>query len=105
VDLWAANVVLYELLTLQRPFTGSSPEEVFTKIVYRDYMPPSLIRPEIPEALDEIIHRGFAVNPEDRFPSAEAFAEALTPHYDERVGTPLAIAAVVRGLFGISDTT
>ena len=105
VDLWAANVVLYELLTLQRPFTGSTPEEVFTKIVYRDYMPPSLIRPEIPEALDEIIHRGFAVNPEDRFPSAEAFAEALTPHYDERVGTPLAIAAVVRGLFGISDTT
>lgn len=105
VDLWAANVVLYELLTLQRPFTGSTPEEVFTKIVYRDYLPPSLIRPEIPEALDEIIHQGFAVNPEDRFPSAEAFAEALAPHYDERVGTPLAIAAVVRGLFGISDTT
>ncbi len=104
VDLWAATVVLYELLTLQRPFTGSTPEEVFTKIVYRDYLPPSLLRPEIPEVLDEVIHRGFAVNPEDRFPSAEAFAEALTPHFDERVGTPLAIAAVVRGLFGISDS-
>ncbi|HET9251454.1 MAG TPA: carbamoyl-phosphate synthase large subunit, partial [Candidatus Eisenbacteria bacterium] len=34
VDLWAATVVLYELLTLQRPFTGATPEEVFdaTKI-------------------------------------------------------------------------
>jgi eukaryotic-like serine/threonine-protein kinase len=104
VDLWAATVVLYELLTLQRPFTGSTPEEVFTKIVYRDYLPPSLLRPEIPDALDEIIHRGFAVDPEDRFPSAEAYVEALVPHYDERVGTPLAIAAVVRGLFGISDS-
>jgi eukaryotic-like serine/threonine-protein kinase len=104
VDLWAATVVLYELLTLQRPFTGSTPEEVFTKIVYRDYLPPSLLRPEIPEALDEIIHRGFAIDPEDRFPSAQAYAEALVPHYDERVGTPLAIAAVVRGLFGISDS-
>lgn len=103
VDLWAATVVLYELLTLQRPFTGSTPEEVFTKIIYRDYLPPSLMRPEIPEVLDEVIHRGFAVNPEDRFPSAEAFAEALAPHYDERVGTSLAIAAVVRGLFGLSD--
>ena len=43
------------------------------------------------------------MNPEDRFPSASVFAEALVPHYDERVGTSLAIAAVVRGLFGISD--
>ena len=43
------------------------------------------------------------MNPEDRFVTAEAFAEALAPHYDERVGTPLAIAAVVRGLFGITD--
>ncbi len=104
MDMWAATVVLYELLTLQRPFTGSTPDEVFTKIVYRDYLPPSLLRPEIPEALDEIIHRGFAIDPEDRFPSADAYAGALVPHYDERVGTSLAIAAVVRGLFGISDS-
>ena len=48
VDLWAATVVLYELLTLQRPFTGSTPEEVFTKIIYRDYLPPSLDPPGDP---------------------------------------------------------
>jgi eukaryotic-like serine/threonine-protein kinase len=103
VDLWAATVVLYELLTLQRPFTGSTPDEVFSKIIYRDYLAPSLIRPAIPEALEEIIHRGFSTDMSERFPSAESFAEALAPHYDERVGTPLAIAAVVRGLFGASD--
>ncbi|EPX55507.1 Serine/threonine protein kinase PrkC, regulator of stationary phase [Cystobacter fuscus DSM 2262] len=103
VDLWAACVVLYELLTLQRPFVGATPEEVFKKIIYRDYVAPSLIRPEIPEPLEEIIARGFSITPAERFTSAEDFAAALTPHYDEWVGTPLAIAAVVRGLFGITD--
>ena len=103
VDLWAATVVLYELLTLQRPFTGATPEEVFQRICYREDKPPRFLRPEIPEALDEVVTRGFALRPGERFPSAEAYARALVPHYDERVGTPLAIAAVVRGLFGTSD--
>jgi serine/threonine-protein kinase len=101
--LWAATVVLYELLTLERPFTGSSPDEVFQHICARDYRPPRLLRPEIPEALEEVVTRGFAVRPEDRFESAEAFAQALATHYDQHVGTSLAIAAVVRGLFGASD--
>jgi serine/threonine-protein kinase len=103
-DLWAATVVLYELLTLERPFTGSTPEEVFGHIRAGRYRPLRSLRPEVPEALEAVIARAFAAGPEARFPSAEAFAQALTPHYDERVGTPLAIAAVVRGLFGASDT-
>ncbi|CAM3220753.1 serine/threonine protein kinase [Corallococcus sp. ZKHCc1 1396] len=102
-DLWAASVVLYELLTLGRPFTGTSPEEVFAGILSRDYRRLSEVRPDVPKALDAVLARAFAENPEDRFPSAEEYAQALAPHYDERVGTPLAIAAVVRGLFGTTD--
>ncbi|XXF75574.1 serine/threonine-protein kinase [Myxococcaceae bacterium GXIMD 01537] len=103
-DLWAATVVLYELLTLERPFTGGTPEEVFASIRGRRYKPPRALRPELPEALEAVIDKAFSARPEDRFRTAEEFAHALTPHYDERVGTPLAIAAVVRGLFGASDT-
>lgn len=102
-DLWAATVVLYELLTLERPFTGSTPEEVFFNIRHRRYRPIHVFRPEVPELLEELVSRGFAARIEDRFATAEAYAQALTPHYDELVGTPLAIAAVVRGLFGTSD--
>ncbi|WIG96609.1 serine/threonine-protein kinase [Myxococcus sp. SDU36] len=102
-DLWAATVVLYELLTLERPFTGPTPEAVFNAIRARQYRPLRELRPDIPEALEAVVARAFAERPEDRFPTAEEFAQALTPHYDERVGTPLAIAAVVRGLFGASD--
>ncbi|HYI00481.1 serine/threonine-protein kinase [Hyalangium sp.] len=102
-DLWAATVVLYELLTLERPFTGNTPEEVFFNIRHRRYRPIHVLRPEVPELLEELVSRGFAARIEDRFPTAESYAQALTPHYDELVGTPLAIAAVVRGLFGTSD--
>jgi eukaryotic-like serine/threonine-protein kinase len=103
VDMWAATVVLYELLTLRRPFTGSTPEEVFRRIHHREYVPPRSLRPDMSEMLEQVVLRGFASRPEERFPTAEAYARALEPHYDERVGTPLAIAAVVRGLFGTSD--
>ena len=41
--------------------------------------------------------------PARRFVSAAEFAAALEPHYDERIGTPLAIAALVRGLFGAAE--
>ncbi|MFY1828521.1 serine/threonine-protein kinase [Myxococcus fulvus] len=102
-DLWAATVVLYELLTLERPFTGGTPDEVFQAIRSRAYRPLRELRPEVPEALEDVVRRAFSERPEDRFTTAESFAQALAPHYDERVGTPLAIAAVVRGLFGASD--
>lgn len=100
VDLWAATVVLYECLTLERPFTGSDPVEVFKAIKSRAYRPMRELRPEIPEALEQVVAKGFAARLEDRFASAAEFAQALAPLYDERIGTDLAIAAVVRGLFG-----
>lgn len=103
VDLWACAVTLYELLTLKRPFTGKTPDEVFAAIKAQDYAPVRSIRPEVPEVLESVIRKGFAARPEDRYASAGVFAAALEGHYDERVGTPLAISSVVRGLFGTSD--
>ncbi len=99
-DLWAAAVTLYELLTLERPFQGQTPDEVYLAIRQRRYLPLRERRPEVPEALAQVVERGFALDVAERFPDAGAFAAALSPHLDENVGTPLAIAAVVRGLFG-----
>jgi serine/threonine-protein kinase len=103
VDLWAATVTFYELLTLERPFVGKTPDEVFDAIRQRRYLPVRTLRPEVPPALEAMVDRGFARERAARFPSAAGFAEALTPHFDERVGTPLGIAAVVRGLFGTGE--
>lgn len=99
-DLWAATVTLYELLTLRRPFQGQTPDEVFASIRARAYSPVRDRRPDVPDALAAVIERGFHLDPAARFQSAAEYAEALIPLFDERVGTPLAISAVVRGLFG-----
>lgn len=103
VDLWAVAVTLYELLTLQRPFQGKTPDEVFDAIRHSRYAPIQQVRPEVPSVIEGLLARAFDAEPEARYASAAQFAEALLPLYDERVGTPLAISAVVRGLFGTTD--
>lgn len=100
IDLWACTVTLYELLTMQRPFQGKDHERVYDAIRSRKYVSPRSIRPDISKGLEDVIAKGFSKKPEARFQSAAEFAEALTPHFDELVGTSLAISSMVRGLFG-----
>ncbi|HCF56705.1 MAG TPA: serine/threonine protein kinase [Myxococcales bacterium] len=99
-DLWAATVTLYELLCNERPFTGADPDQVCRAI--RLARPTSLFerRLDVSSELDGVIMRGFARDPSERYRDAARFAEALRPHFDDLIGNPMAIAAVVRGLFG-----
>jgi serine/threonine protein kinase len=99
-DLWAAAVTLYELLTLERPFEGETTDEIYKKIRKRKYRRVRELRPEIPVALEEVLERALARDHRVRFQTAGEFVNAIRPHLDERIGTPLAIASVVRGLFG-----
>ncbi|HLT29267.1 MAG TPA: serine/threonine-protein kinase [Myxococcaceae bacterium] len=102
-DLWAGTVVLYELLTLQRPFRGTTPEEVFQAARARNYIPVRDLRPDVPPWVEALVALGFHLEPTSRPGTAREFCNALEPLYDPDIGTPLAIAAVVRGLFGVSD--
>ncbi len=99
VDLWAVAVTLYELLTLERPFRGSSPEAVFAAIRNNQYEPVRKRRGDVSESLEVIIQRALSPDVTERFGHAGDFLDALRAHYDERVGTSLAISAMVRGLF------
>jgi serine/threonine protein kinase len=102
-DLWAANVVLYEMLTLTRPFDGPTPEACFEAIRRRRYRKVREVRPEVSQPLSDLVDQGFARQAKDRFVSAADLRDALARHFDPNVGTPLAIASVVRGLFGASE--
>jgi len=99
-DLWAAAATLYEMLALQKPFTGATAEEIFNAICRGRYRPLRELRPDIAPALSDLLDRAFSPRPKRRFPDASSFATALEAHYDPMVGTPLGIAAVVRGLSG-----
>ncbi len=99
-DLFALGAVLFELLTNEPAFPGSSVDEVGQKILRGELRAPSSLRREVRHPLDALVLRCMAALPMERVASAAAFAGEISELYDHGVGTPLAIAAVVRGLFG-----
>ncbi len=75
-DIYACGVLLYLMLTGERPFSGAGMTEVMYKVLTTEVPSPSALVP-VPPAFDAVVKRAMAKLPEDRFPSAGAFAAAL----------------------------
>lgn len=89
VDIYAAGVVLYLLLTRHLPFTGP-PEALMYKVVHEPPVPPSEVDAvRRPRFYDALVDTALAKDPNQRFPSAAAFKDALV----RAVGQPIDDAA------------
>ncbi|WP_189190414.1 Stk1 family PASTA domain-containing Ser/Thr kinase [Streptomyces albiflavescens] len=66
VDVYACGVVLYEMLTGDKPHSGDSPAQVLYQHLHADVPPPSAAVPGLPYALDELVSTATARNPEMR---------------------------------------
>ena len=77
-DVYSAGVVAYEMLTKHVPFDAPTPVGVAVMHVQDEPPPPSAFLASIPPAIDAIIQRALAKDPTKRFPSAGAFASAMT---------------------------
>ncbi|HXJ06544.1 MAG TPA: serine/threonine-protein kinase [Candidatus Acidoferrum sp.] len=76
-DLFSLGIVLYEMVTGVRPFAGNSLGEVCAQILTVNPIPPSKVNPSVPVALDRILARCLARNPDDRYQSCNDLARAL----------------------------
>ncbi|MBK5108838.1 MAG: serine/threonine-protein kinase PknK, partial [Anaerolineales bacterium] len=74
-DIYALGVLIYEVLVGEHPFPNSSPAELIVKHLQEPLPYIRSAHPELPAALDGVIQRATAKNPENRYPSASALAE------------------------------
>lgn len=76
-DVYALGATLYELLTLRPPLPGSSRDEVISKILLEDSIPPRRINKRIPRDLETICLQALEKEPARRYQTAGQMAEDL----------------------------
>ena len=85
-DIYSLGAVMYELLTLHRPFDGESAQEVLFKIVHQDPPPIRAFNPQAPRNLARICAQAMHRDPTRRYATMAAFADDLRRFLDgERV--------------------
>ncbi|MBI4614514.1 MAG: protein kinase [Planctomycetes bacterium] len=81
-DVYSLGVVMYETLTGRLPFPARSLSELLNKIERERPVPLRQHVPSIPRPVEDICLRALEKNPEERYPSAEAFADDIRHYLD-----------------------
>jgi serine/threonine-protein kinase len=76
-DLYSIGIILYEMLTGRVPFEGESAVTIALKQVGEAPLPPSVLNPAVPPALEAVVLRALEKDPARRFADADEFIAAL----------------------------
>jgi serine/threonine-protein kinase len=103
-DLYACGVVLYEMATGQVPFTSERPQSILNKHQFTPLLAPSTIAPRVDPALERVIQKALAKEPEERYQNMRELRAALreltsaeaspAPSSVRRIPTPQEFAPV-----------
>lgn len=87
-DIYSLGVVMYQLLTGQRPFEGSNNASLAYQIVHHVPPPPSSLRPEVPPELDAIVCKAMQRDVDQRYATWMEFSHDLAQAYRSRKLAP-----------------
>jgi serine/threonine protein kinase len=76
-DLFSLGIILYEMLTGQRPFKGESPTSIMYQIVHEEVKAPHVFNKEVPVALSRVVLKSLAKNAKNRYQTGAEFSAEL----------------------------
>jgi serine/threonine protein kinase len=77
-DVYAMGVIAYEMLTGVRPFDTPNRASLVNQVLTERPIGPAVRQPGVSPQVDEVVMRALTKEPAERWPSAQAFAQALT---------------------------
>ena len=103
-DVFSLGVVFWECLVGQRLFWDNNDLQTMRNILEKTVPPPSLARPGLPPALDDLVLRALDRDPARRLPSAAAFVEALTGYLNATHFSSDSVARLLEDVFGTGSS-
>ncbi len=85
-DIFSIGTILYELISGERAFDGSSVDEILTKVVKVEPPPLHHWRPDVAPQMEEIVARALAKNPANRYQTAAQLRHDLAAFAGRPVG-------------------
>src|SRR5512139_490940 len=77
-DEYSLAVLAYEMIIGKPPFEAETPLAIVLKHITEPLTPPITINPRVPQAVSDVISKALSKDPNDRYPTTAAFAQALS---------------------------
>ncbi len=90
-DIYSSGVMLYQLLTGDKPFEGGL-TAIMHKVLNTEPPPPSALSVTVPRSFDAVVARAMEKRPQDRYPTAAEFARAVRAALENREQPAMAFA-------------
>jgi serine/threonine-protein kinase len=103
-DIYSSGVLLYQLLTGEKPFEGGL-TAIMHKVLNTEPPAPSALSVTVPHAFDAVVKQAMAKRPEDRFSAANDFARAVREAFSAKPPAPVVEQNFSIGDFGDGDAT